>query len=87
MLCNACYAKSQTSPEQGQGVLVVPPHIQYQLLDFLRIEVPYKFTSPLYRTRPLPLIVGESHAAVERPLGGERPAEHDGVPGEETNVR
>lgn len=77
MLCNACYAKH----------LIVPPHDQNQFPDFPRIEVPYDLTPSLDTLVSLSLSKKPSHPAIERPLSCERPAEYDGVPGEETMMR
>lgn len=79
-----CYSMPPHVVSLRYAALIIPPQIQDQLLDFRRIEVPHNLRLSPHRLRPLSLGEKPSHAAVERPLGGERPAEHDGVPGEET---
>ena len=63
--------------------LIIPPHIQYKLLDFPSIQIPDDFALPLNRHTALSLSEEKSHTAIESPLGGDGPAEVDGVPGEE----
>lgn len=66
------------------AVLIIPPHIQNKFLDLFRIEVACDFLLPLNLDLSLSLGEEKSHAPVERPLSGDRPAQHHGVPGEES---
>lgn len=66
-----------------KAALIVPSHIENKLLDLSRIEVPHDFLLPLNLDFSLALSEEKSHPAIERPLRGERPSEHHGVPGKE----
>lgn len=77
-------ASTRATFGQGQDALIIPPHIQNQLFDLPCIKIPYNLPLPLHLLLPLPLSEKPSHAAIERPLSSDRPAEDDGVPGEET---
>jgi hypothetical protein len=67
-----------------QRRLIIPPHIQDQLLDLYGINIPNDLLLPLHSLIPLPLDEEKSHTSIERPLCGKRPAKHNGVPGEES---
>lgn len=89
MQCMLCYADVEpqgTVPvgrnAMPKAALIVPPHIENKLLDLSRIEVSYGFLFPLNFDLSLALREEKSHPAIERPLRGERPAEHHGVPRE-----
>lgn len=65
-------------------ILIIPPHIEHQVFDLLRIQIPDDFLSPLNVGLAFSFGQEKSHTPVECPLSGYRPAEHDKVPGEET---
>jgi hypothetical protein len=67
--------------------LIIPPHIEYKLLDLFSIQVPDDFVLSLDWHTALSLGEEKSHAAVESPLSGDGPAEDNGVPREETGER
>lgn len=63
--------------------LIIPSHVQDQLLHLSRVQVPDPPPLAFNRRIPLSLHKEESQATVVHPLRGERPAEDNGVPGEE----